>query len=80
MAVQNGKFNWYRTEDDVKKRAAVYDRFLTGFSFLARTLPSVFPGCEVVNVTNASRLECFRKELVEAHFSTAPISEVPCGV
>lgn len=49
-------------------RAEVYPRFCKKFGALATALPIVFPGREIVNVTDGSELNCFPKVSLAEHF------------
>lgn len=46
-----------------------YVLFRKRFEKLAKSLPKVFPGCEVVNVTNDSDLDLFPKVSIAEHFA-----------
>lgn len=67
MALKDGRANYHENELD-KPKAAVYNRFIQGFSYLARDLPGAYPGAEIINVTDGSRLDCFPKVSLIEHF------------
>lgn len=56
----NGKSNWHDNLLD-KPDPEVYDKFGEGFGFVAKDLRSKYPGIEVVNVTDDSKLNVFKK-------------------
>ena len=64
------KPNWH---DKVIDRANpdLYVRFRRGFDRVKTCLPQVFPGCEIINVTDGSNLDCFPKVGVAEHFAGA---------
>lgn len=65
---RENKANWH----DVRYtpgRHEVYPLFLKGFSRLLVSLRKVYPGREVVNVTDNSRLDVFPKVSLEGHFT-----------
>jgi hypothetical protein len=56
--------NWHINNlDDPAK--SVYLRFLKGFEILKKKLPEVFPGTEIINITDNSSINVFRKIGVE---------------
>ncbi len=60
MCLSNGRQNWHENllnQPDAK----VYKKFVEGFGKLAKDLGRVFPGREIINVTDDSRLDCFPK-------------------
>lgn len=60
MHLSNDKQNWhvnYVNAPDGK----VYKKFIKGFERLSRDLNRVFPGREIINVNDDSRLNCFPK-------------------
>lgn len=50
--------NWHKWQIE-KVKPAVHDRHLAGFKALAEALPTVFPGREVINLTEGSRIPFF---------------------
>jgi hypothetical protein len=68
---QENKPNWHDRAFEEPK-ADVYDGFLHAFKRVADDLPRVFPGCEVFNVTDDSRLDVFPKVSLADHFSLLP--------
>jgi len=56
---KDGKSNWHENEVS-KPNPKIYDKFITGFDHVNNGL-SKFPGVEVVNITDNSRLEFFPK-------------------
>jgi len=60
MKLTDSKPNWH---DKIlsKPRASVYTNFIHGMLQVKRRLPSVFPGREIVNVTDSSDLNVFPK-------------------
>jgi len=57
---KNGKPNWHDGGLD-KASARVYEKFILGFERMAPHLERVFPGREIINVTDDSDLDCFPK-------------------
>lgn len=64
---QDKKANWHDLRYE-SARPDVYPKFLEGWRFVARDLPSVFPGREVVNLTDDSELDYFPKVSLADHF------------
>lgn len=64
---EKGKANWHELRYQ-KANPEVYNRFLREFYQVSNTLEEVFPGCEVVNVTDDSRLNLFPKVSAAEHF------------
>lgn len=64
----NGKANWHDLRYEAS-RPEPYPRFCSEMTHLARSLPRVFPGREVWNVTNGSQLRSFPKVSLEEHFA-----------
>jgi hypothetical protein len=62
-----GKTNWHEYVIDPPK-PEVYTRFISGFNKIAGQLGSVFPGTEIINVTDGSNLKCFPTVSVAEHF------------
>ncbi len=84
MALENGKPNWHDFHSD-KPRPQVYDRFQRGFGFVKSDLPKVFPGTEIINVSDCSRLDLFPRAAVADFFpertwqsQTTPPSNPDC--
>lgn len=57
-------------------KAIVYTRFIRGFGRLAHALPTVFPGCEIWNVTDDSAMDVFPKVSLQEHFNGKVVN---CG-
>src|SRR5690606_35193402 len=64
-----GRANWHDVRYEAAQRDA-YPRFMSQMVHIARSLPEVFPGCEIVNVTDDSNLNLFPKVSIRDHFST----------
>ena len=62
-----GKANYHDRPCD-KPTKAVYKKFLKGLEKLKRDLPKVFPGREIINITDDSRLNLFQKIGVKQFF------------
>jgi hypothetical protein len=60
MHLSGGRPNWHNQLID-KPDKNCYVRFAKDFKYVARDLPIKFPGCEVINVTDDSDLNCFPK-------------------
>lgn len=59
LQLVNSQSHWHRCHKKVTKESS-FVRFMRGFDDVFRTLPQVFPGREVINVTNGeSRLNHF---------------------
>jgi hypothetical protein len=58
------KPNWHDHSIE-KLNPDVYSRFLKGFACIARNLANVFPGTEIINVTNCSLIPDFPKITVK---------------
>lgn len=56
----------------------VYPRFVSSFAWFSKSIPKVFPGCEVFNVTEDSNLDAFPKVPLAEHFS--PRAEIHWGL
>jgi hypothetical protein len=71
MQMTDGKPNWH---DDVitKPNPKVYNKFLSAFQFVARDLALKFPGRQIINVTDGSRLDVFPKVSLKDHFEAGP--------
>lgn len=54
----NNEANWHKWQIEEMK-PGVHDKFLTGFKLLSEALPDVFPGCEVINLTEGSKIPWF---------------------
>lgn len=65
--------NWHelRYEDP---KAEVYHRFCLAFVRVGKSLPKVFPGREVINLTEDSNLDVFPKASLVEHFSAIPVA------
>ena len=57
---QTGEANWHVNEVDMPT-ASVYTRFLSGFFYVKRDLERYFPGREIINLTDRSKLDLFPK-------------------
>ena len=57
---KEGKPNWHKNELD-KSNKNIYPTFLKDFGRVAKDLPKKFPGREIINVTDDSSLNKFRK-------------------
>ena len=64
---EEGKANWHNLRYE-REKAEVYKRFLAGFQYVIRDLILVFPGREVINLTEDSNLDAFEKESIVGHF------------
>ena len=67
MQLTQGENNWHPNGLD-KPTAEVYGKFLCGFHYVKDSLPLVFPGCEIINVTDDSKLMVFPKVSLRDHF------------
>ena len=66
---KEGKKNFHNAYSDTPN-AKTYTRFLRGMASVARDLPKVFPGHQVINLEDeTSALNCFPKESLKEHFS-----------
>jgi len=54
----NNEPNWHEWQIE-EMRKGVHDKFLKGFKLLSEALPEVFPECEVINLTEGSRIPYF---------------------
>jgi hypothetical protein len=54
----NGDSNWHINDLDEPQKS-VYIRFKTGFEQVKNALPKVFPGTEIINVSDVSDLKVF---------------------
>ncbi len=54
----DGRSNWHPHTVDAPN-SEVYPQFLEGFAAIARTLPVVFPGAEILNCTEGSAIPFF---------------------
>lgn len=62
----DGRANWHPHQIEPTS-PYVYPVFMQDFAAVARDLPSVFPGTEIINLNPDSELECFRKESPETY-------------
>lgn len=62
-----GRANWHTLRYE-KNTPAVYPKFIAHFKDMAKSLPKVFPGREVINVNDDSKLVCFPQVSLEEHF------------
>lgn len=62
-----GQANWHDIRYE-KAQAEVYQRFINGFAWVKRDLPKHFPGCEIINLTDDSKLDLFPKVSLAEHF------------
>ena len=60
MHLSNERQNWHENLLN-KPDKAVYQKFIEGFGRLSKSLNKVFPGREIVNVTDNSSMNCFPK-------------------
>ena len=60
MFLSNDEANWHQNSIN-KPDPTVYKSFIKGLGNLAKNLDNVFPGREIVNVTDDSRLDMFPK-------------------
>jgi len=60
MHLSNGRQNWHENLLNAPDKA-VYKKFIEGFERLAKDLDRVFPGREIINVTDDSSLDYFPK-------------------
>lgn len=56
-----GKPNWHTQPLIDRPRNEIYDKFVRGMKRVAADLPKVFPGTEIINVTDCSNLDVFPK-------------------
>ena len=64
-----GEKNFHNAYNDTPNTKA-YDRFLRGMAEVARDLPQLFPGHQVINLEDdTSALKVFQKESLKEHFS-----------
>ena len=68
LGKSNGKSNWHDVRYEADK-ASVYQKFCREFEHISRTLPIVFPGREIWNVTDDSNLNVFPKVSLAEHFA-----------
>lgn len=63
--------NWHlvRRLTPSKNAEPPYPRFIAEFNRISRSLPRIFPGREVINVTDESKLEGFPKVSLREHFA-----------
>lgn len=64
-----GQANWHDVRWEPAK-AESYPNFMHRFRAVSYYLPRVFPGCEVVNVSNVSKMDLFPRQTLEEHFGT----------
>ena len=64
-----GRQNWHTHGLD-KPSKEIFPRFVRGFGQVAHDLPRVFPGRQVINVNDNSRLKCFPTQTIEQHFGS----------
>lgn len=57
---EEGRPNWHDKGLD-KSSNKIYERFIKGFERVALDLEKIFPGKEIINVTDDSDLNCFPK-------------------
>jgi len=57
---KTGRANWH-DHNVHNPNIESYNRFAKGFKLMARNLPTVFPGREIINLGPDSDLECFPK-------------------
>ncbi len=60
--------NWHDQPEKPVIRKAIYDRFAWGWEFVARALPNVFPGREIIQVSDVVKNSPFPIESVRQHF------------
>jgi len=65
---KEGKSNWH-DHLIAKPSESVYPKFVTGFQFVKKDLPKVFPGRQIINITDDSCLDCFPKISVKDFFA-----------
>lgn len=65
---KDGQANWH-DERYEPNRADVYPSFCRQMHPIVASLPEVFPGCQIINVTDDSELNLFPKDSIENHFS-----------
>ena len=69
-----GKKNFHNAYSD-KPNSKAYERFLRGMTLVARDLPTLFPGHQVINLEDdTSALKDFPKESLKKHFSKEFVS------
>jgi len=66
---EEGRPNWHNELID-KPNSGVYSKFVTGFNRVAIDLPKKFPGREIINVTDESKLNIFPKVSVKEFWDT----------
>lgn len=64
---EGGNPNWHDVRYD-RGDPTCYPRYVKGFKYIVRDLPVRFPGTEILNVTDNSKLDCFPKISMQEHF------------
>lgn len=67
MKAKGNQVNWYRKPGE--KKPAPYNRFALAFNVIAAKYKELFPGTEIINVTDDSDLNVFPKVGVKEWFS-----------
>ena len=58
---ENGKSNWHNKQLTNRPSKTVYEKFIEAFTKVSIDLKKVFPGREVINITDNSDLDIFPK-------------------
>lgn len=61
----SGRMNWHNVSVE-PSNPDVFPKFQEGFEAIARDLPTVFPGCSIVNLTDSSELSVFPKQPINS--------------
>lgn len=69
MQLTNGKNNWHENRLDKPPDDIVFNKFREGFIKLKTAMPKVFPGTEIINITDNSGLDLFPKIGVKEFWS-----------
>ena len=73
MKIRGGKANYHNAYNH-QPNPKSYMRFIKGMRFVARDLPTMFPGRRVINLEdNTSALDVFPKESLKEHFAAVPV-------
>ena len=72
---EKGRTNYHDAYRAHKVHPSTYPRFLKGMTHLARDLPLMFPGRQVINLEDGtSKLDVFPKESLKAHLAEMEVS------
>lgn len=72
---KENKANWHDVRHEPPNRQS-YPMFLRSFEWFGKSIPKVFPGCEVHNVTEDSNLDVFPKVSIVKHFNLEGVKNV----